>query len=207
MQFTPSTVKKIGVVYGLLVVLILVALFIRFWQGKNIKTPTSTTTNQIPIAKNYDVIPTVVKSPLTGKISLQANSSSIKIGETGNLSILFEAPGSKLDGIDIVLRYDPRIINVLGFSEGNYFKLYPRKDINNDLGVVKVTALDSASSSVLSQEKTELGTIQFRAKTAGVSQVNFDFITGATGQTVLTQQGTSQNILGSASGVTIRVTQ
>lgn len=203
MQFTPSTIKKISVVYGLLVILILAALFVRFWQGKTAKIPFTT---QTPAAKVNQVLPTAVKSPLVGKISLQTNSLSMKTGEAGEMSVMFEAPGRKLDGIDIVLRFDPRIINVTGFSEGKYFKLYPRKDINNQLGVVYVTALDPTTSSVLDPRKTALGIIHFKAKEPGASGVNFDFISGTTGKSALTEQGTSQNILGSASGVTIKVT-
>lgn len=205
MQFTPSTIKKISVVYGLLVILILAALFIRFWQGKNLpKVPA----DKAPIVQTNQVmtIPTVIKSPMVGKISLQASSQVFKSGETGELSVMFEAPGKKLDGIDIVLRYDPGIINVTGFSEGKYFKLYPRKDINNQLGVVYVTALDPASDAVLDPRKTALGVIHFRAKEQGSSGVNFDFTSGTTGKSALTEQGTSQNILGNASGVTIKVT-
>lgn len=201
MQYTPSTAKKIGVVYGLLVILLFVALFVRFWQGKNLKTPV----NQTQVIRNNKVLPTIVKSPLVGKISLQTSNEIMKSGETGKFTVMFEAAGKKLDGIDMALRFDPRIINVMGFSEGNYFRLYPRKDINNTLGTVNVTALDPASSLPLDGSKTTLGVIQFTAKAPGTSQVNFDFITEATNKTVLTEQGTSQNILGSANGITITV--
>lgn len=205
MQFTPSTIKKISVVYGILVILIIVALAIRFWPGKNLNKPNII--SQPPLSPNTKVLPTVVKSPLVGKISLQSSSYNYKAGDTGELTVLFEAAGMKLDGIDIVLRYDPGIINVAGFSEGKYFKLYPRKDIDNSLGIVKVIALEPAASSTLDGSKVELGVIHFMAKNTGSTGVNFDFISGTTGKTSLTQQGTSQNILGSASGMTIRVSQ
>lgn len=198
MQLSFSTHKKIGVVYGFLVILLIVALGVRFWQGRNLKN--SYTTSNITSSKKIEK-----KASWTGKISLVSSATSYKVGDNIDLSVVFEAKGKKLDGADIVLLYNPKVLSAMGFSEGKSFNLFPRKDIDNKRGMVKVTALDSTSIAQFSTGKDSIGVIHMQAKSAGTATVNFDFSAGSTHKTTLIEQGTSQNILGSAEGITIIV--
>lgn len=200
MKLNISTSQKIGLVYGILVILVVIALGVRFWQGNNLK-------NRVPKPVN-NVTKTDSSKPKkigVGKISLVSDASQIKVGESVDISIVFEAPGKKLDGMDVVLHYDPRILSAQGFSEGSFFKLYPRKDIDNKLGVIKVTALDSSQEQLLSNDKITLGKVSFSANQAGLAQVSFDFSVGTTGKTAMTEAVTSENILGEATVMTIEV--
>ncbi len=204
MQPSFSTAKKIGVVYGFLVILVVIALGVRFWQGRNLKNShtTSNITSNITSSKKIEK-----KASWTGKISLVSNATSFKIGDNVDLQVVFEAKGKKLDGADFVLLYNPKVLTAVGFSEGKTFNLYPRKDIDNKLGMVKVTALDSTSSVQFSAEKVSLGVLHMQAKSAGSATVSFDFSAGGTNKTTLIEQSTSQNILGVAEGITIKVSK
>lgn len=194
MKFKTTTYQKIGVVYGILILLVIIALGVRFWQGNNLKNATSKSSKSSAAA--------VVD--YTGKLNLESNTTTYKVGEGIDLTITFQAPGKKLDGADIVLLFDPKVVNALGFSEGTYFKLVPRKDIDNTVGKVVITALDAVSAEPVSGKKT-LGTIHFQAQKAGTSEIRFDFVKGSTTTSSLVESGTSANILGTAEGVTIRV--
>lgn len=198
MKFTPSTYQKIGVVYGLLILLVIIAVGVRFWQGSNLKNATGNTGKP---GKSSTPIQAIA---YTGKLSLESTTTTYKVGEGIDLAITFEAPGKKLDGTDIVLLFDPKVVNALGFSEGTYFKLVPRKDIDNTVGKVVITALDAVSATPVSGKKT-LGTVHFRAQKEGTSGIRFDFVKGSTTTSSLVESGTSANILGEAKGITIKV--
>lgn len=199
MKFTPQTYQKIGVVYGLLILLVIIAVGVRLWQGNNLKNAT----NKSSKSAVKSAVPTRQIS-YTGKFSLESNATSYKVGTGIDLAITFEAPGRKLDGADIVLLFDPKVVNALGFTEGTYFKLFPRKDIDNTAGKVSITALDAVPTEPISGKKT-LGIIHFQAQKEGKSEIRFDFGKGSTTKTGLVESGTSVNILGTASGVTIKV--
>ena len=204
MQLTTSSYKKIGVVYGFLVILVVIALGVRFFQSTKLKS--SDVTKETVKTKTSDK-KVEKKADWTGNISLVSDATSYKVGDNIDLTVLFEAKGKKLDGADFVLIYNPEILNAIGFSEGKAFSIFPRKDIDNEKGTVKVTALDSTSKEQFGAEKVTLGVIQMQAKSAGTATVNFDFSAGGTNRTTLIEQGTSQNILGLAEGITIRVTE
>lgn len=204
MQFTPSTYKKLGVVYGFLVILVVIALGVRFLQTNKLKSSNVTSNTVKTNISNKKV---EKKADWTGKINVVSDAKSYKIGDNVELTVVFEAKGKKLDGADFVLLFDPNVLTALGFSEGKSFNIYPRKDIDNERGMVKVTALDSVSTVAYGADKVALGVLQMQAKSAGTSPVNFDFSAGETNKTTLIEQGTSQNILGDANGITIKVTE
>lgn len=201
MEFKTSTYQKVGVVYGILVILVLAALGVRFIQGNNLQKSQKT-----PTVKNSVEMPKS-KPSFPGKLSLASQTTTARVGENVEVVVYFEASGKTLDGSDIILRFDPQILSALGFSEGTYFKLVPRKDIDNTQGAVKVTALDSSGSLPLTGQKTVLGTVSFQAQAPGTTAISFDYTPGTSAKTTLIEQGTSQNILGEASGINITVTE
>lgn len=199
MQFTPSTIRKIGVVYGILMILVVVALLVRWWHSMNlsksvVQKTNSSTTSAIP------------KSPTSyvGKYSLEGDAKTYKVGEAIDVSVVFEAPGKSLDGTDVVLHFDPKVINALGFAPGTYFGLTPRKDIDNKSGTVVVTSLSTEATKPASNKVT-LGIVHFQAVKEGTTEISFDFIQGGSSKTALTESKTSQNILGIVEGMKITV--
>ncbi len=202
-----ETYKKIGVVYGFLVILVVIALGVRFFQSNKLKS-TDVKSNTVKTnTGNTSSQKVEKKASWTGKLSLVADAKSYKVGDNVELTVLFEAKGKRLDGADFVILFDPNVLTAIGFSEGKSFNIYPRKDIDNEKGVVKVTALDSTSNVPYGADKIVFGVLQMQVKSAGSTRVNFDFSAGGTNKTTLTEQGTSQNILGLAEGVTIRVAE
>lgn len=189
--------KKIGIVYGILIVLLVIALLVRFWHGNNLKN----TISKQNLPKN-----TVNTANYPGKLSLSTTSTTIKVGENIDVTISMEATGRQLNGADIVLHFNPGILNGVEFLPGNYFQLTPRKTLDNLSGTVKITSLDSGANGKLSAQ-TSLGIVRFKAQKPGTSPVNFDFIEGGTNKSTLIEHGTSQNILGEAKGITITVTK
>lgn len=204
MNISLPNYRKIGLVYGILVILVLVAVGVRLWSGRKLENTANTTqTNQTN--NTGKAVPTAAKPKPPGKISLESSASSVKAGESIDVAIFLEAPGKKLDGADVILRFDPDILSAVGFSEGTIFKLYPRKDIDNQLGVVKVTGLDMTSDAPLSKEKIIFGKVQFTGVKAGSAQISFDFTSGSTSVTTMTESLTSNNLLGEAKGMTVKV--
>lgn len=204
MKLNKETYKKVGVVYGILIILILVALGIRWWQGKsNISNNKSVQNKITPLITPKSVSKSVI---YVGKFSLESKSLSYKVGTEFDVNVIFDSPKKVLDGADIVLKFNPNILNALGITEGTYFKLIPRKDIDNKVGSIKVTALDAAIEKP-PIGKVSFGIIHFQAKKAGTSIINFEFLQGSTSKTTLVEKASSLNILGRVEGITITVTK
>lgn len=196
MQFTPTNLRKIGIVYGLLIVLLVIALFVRFWRGNSLNNSITQNNNGRVVSSNPVLY--------SGSYSLSADVTVYKAGDKVNVTVYFEAPGKQLDGADVVLHFDSSVIGATVISPGTYFRLMPRKEIDDKNGTLYITALDTGTNGPLTG-KTSLAVISFTARKAGTTQINFDFTEGGTAKTTLIEHGTSKNILGEAKGITIKI--
>lgn len=180
--------KKIIVVLLVLLLLFVAIFFLRFWK----KTPLGQNFNP----KTSKVVPTTAEI-LVGKFSLDPAEEKIKAGGQFTLKIAFSAPGKRIDGADVILRFDPQMLQALEATAGTYFSLYPRKEIKKE-GTIQVTAFTPSSDKILSESDEILFlTVSFKALKAGVSQITFDYQKGRTNLTTLVESKTSKNILGS----------
>lgn len=179
--------KKIGMV--LLVLVLLVAGFFLLRKGRTVPVEN----------KTVQTVPTIAVSPTSvassGIYTILPSQSTIKSGATLALTVQFEAPGKRLDGSDVFLRFDPVYLDIdENFTYGTYFMTYPRVTVDKIKGEVKVTGFRSSQVATLNQP-TVFFVVRFTARQIGRTAVSFEYQKGRTNLTTLVEKGTSKNIL------------
>lgn len=197
-----TEVRKILLVFGILLLLVFVVLYVRQVKQRilssKLKRPSSQNT--------LSVTPTVTSFPLSGSYSLEPSVKTLKSGEKVSVQVVFVASGKRLDGADIILVFDPLYFEADPNLElTNFFTSFPRKTVDNKIGKIKVTAFQAKSQEPLSNPVTLL-TVSFLAKKPGKTTINFDFQKGKTNTTTLVEHGTSRNILAGVVPVSLEIT-
>jgi len=192
--------KKFGIV--LLVLILLVGGFVAIRVFRERKLARQLTQNQV-VSPSQIVSPSPDVPP--GVYTILPSQSTIKSGATLALTVQFEAPGKKLDGSDVFLRFDPVFLDVNeNLVFGDYFSTYPRVTIDRVKGEVKVTGFRTNQTAPITTA-TAFFTIAFTGKQAGNTAVSFEFAKGKTNLTTLVEKGTSRNILGKVYPAAIRI--
>lgn len=189
--------KKVILVVMVFVILLVGLLIVRFAGNKTNKRfakiePTKPITISEP-AGNKTKIP---ENSYAGQMRFNNIPKSIKVGTEFEITVDFSADGKALDGADAIIRFDKSRIEMVEITDGEYFQLYPRKTIDNENGVVKVTAFQSRDDKPIKNQIT-LFTLKLKAKKAGTTPLTFDYIKGKTNLSTVVDKATSQNILGS----------
>ena len=142
--------------------------------------------------------PVVQKQPVMASLSLVPNSQTVKAGQSFLATINFKTGDYKADTVDAVLIFDPKILTVEEISEGMFFADYPIKKI--DKGKVMLTGTIGAEEKQVGGAKGEgaLGTVKFKALTAGSVSVNFD-----KEASLVAVQG--ENVLGETKGAVFEI--
>ncbi|MBI5452711.1 hypothetical protein HY945_04560, partial [Candidatus Gottesmanbacteria bacterium] len=78
---------------------------------------------------------------------------------------------------------------------GPYFDSYPRQEVDNTAGIIKVSGYSPKDLSPLTSA-TSFFSVSFQAKKKGSGNVVVDFQAGKTNLSTLVERGTSKNILG-----------
>jgi len=144
--------------------------------------------------------------PAVGKYMLVPNDNKVMLDQIIELSAVFSAPGKILDGSDVFLRFDPAFLEVSDVSTGEYFVSYPRKQIDNKTGFVRITGIRSADETPLASS-VSFSRISFKTKKTGTTKVTFEFKKGKTNRTTLVEKETSRNILGNVFPANITIGQ
>ncbi len=201
-----SEIKKIILVVMVFVILLVGLLIVR-GGGINTKDRFAKIepTQPIPISEPVAVKTKIPEKKLAGQMRFNNIPKSIKIGTEFEITVDFSANGKVLDGSDAIIRFDKSQIEIVGITNGEYFQLYPRKTIDNNNGVVKVTAFQARDDKPIENQIT-LFTLALKAKKAGTIPLKFDYIKGKTNLSTVVEKGTSQNILGSVQNTEIVAT-
>lgn len=185
--------KKILLVSLVLITLLMIVLIIRAWNKNRLDQMLSKKSSQFE-EQLIEVSPTV--EILSGLYSLVFSESTVKVEEASKATISFSTPGKIISGADVILHFDPKLVQVEGdVIPGEFFTSYPRTTVDNEKGTIKVTAF-SPSSTIEVNDLTELFSVNFKAVNQGVASVTFDFQPGKTNLSTLVEKGTSKNILG-----------
>lgn len=157
---------------------------------------------QIPISESASLKTKVSVNSFAGQMGFNNIPKSIKVGTEFEISVDFSADGKVLDGADAIIRFDKSKIEMVEITNGEYFQMYPRKTIDNENGVVKVTAFQPRDDKPIKNQIT-LFTLKLKARKAGTAPLIFDYQKGKTNLSTVVEKGTSQNILGSVKNTEI----
>ncbi|PIS08787.1 hypothetical protein COT75_04875 [Candidatus Beckwithbacteria bacterium CG10_big_fil_rev_8_21_14_0_10_34_10] len=162
----------------------------RQWTEKEISRldkEIETITKEVePSPREFDLGEIKAENNLT--LFLKTNKKSYDQGETFELQVLVDGQGEEVDGVEFVLGFDSKIIEIKEIKENSYFKLYPQKKIDLDKEEVRVIALqDVNKNEKLNQEIVV--SLSVMAKEKGSAEFIFDedktHIAGYGGQDLL----------------------
>lgn len=190
--------EYIKILLVLLVLLFLLIIGVKI-RGQKTFVPATSQTPTIAAKPTIDIH--------VGSFTLSADKTQVQVGEALNLTVSFDSLGKKLDGADAILRFDPKLITAdKDLVMGTYFTTYPRKEVDNTAGVIKVTAFNIGNTEPVTAS-TVLFNVTFTAKVAGAATFNLDFDKTRTNLSTLVEQGTSQNILGKVIPATVIISK
>ncbi len=112
------------------------------------------------------------------------SEGSFKVGDDFSVNVELKGEGCGcVTGADVILSFDPEILEAFEVQPGNLYTEYPLKEIDNELGKIRFSALNPLDELELSRREGAVGVIIFRAKEKGKAKVEFDFTPGSTTDT------------------------
>ncbi len=141
-----------------------------------------------------------------GEIMLGSANKIYHVGDLVPVTVRISTGGHPTQGVDLVIKYDPTKLeaSASGFIKGDVYDDYPALNINSDKGVLRVSGIVGISKPGFIGNGN-FGTINFKAKLSGITDVSLDFSPGLTNDTNMVEVGNSKDILEKVSGVKINI--
>lgn len=119
---------------------------------------------------------------------------SLRKGEIANIDLyLTPKRDLRLDGVDVVLGFDPEVVEVTQVTTPKVFSHVTQKKEEKEEGRIYVTFLEEAEAGFLAREPIKLVTLTIRGKKVG--EGDFTVITAEEGPTtVIAENKTSQKL-------------
>lgn len=139
-------------------------------------------------------------------ISLSPAQTNLTVGQTGAVSINYFTGNKTIQGIDVVIKYNPDILEFSPagfFRPGTVFSQYPISQASGD-GTIRISAVATVAEVGFSGSGV-LGTLQFTAKKTGQTKLDIVFQPDQTTDSNLVDLQTSQEILQLVQGSTITI--
>lgn len=183
-----NEIKKLGVVFVVLLVLLLGFAVLKGGEKKVVET------EKKAIIPTITVVPTIEKN-YAGVMGIYPEKNKVKVGGIFDLSVTASTSKGNIAGADAIINFSPEYLNIESIEEGELFDLYPLKKIDNEKGIVKVTGFGAQENYQLNQE-IDFFSMKLRAKKAGTTQIAINFQKDKTNLSNVVEAGTSRNILG-----------
>lgn len=132
-----------------------------------------------------------------GKIVLLSPKTEYRVGETVPVTVRVVTGGHQSDGTDLILRYDPKILEATGsanLKKGTIYPEYPLLSLDSKAGLVRVSGITGMGKTHFNGIGI-LASINLKAKAPGYSKVTVDFKSQATDDSNIVETGTSKDIL------------
>lgn len=178
--------KWLPVASGFLVLVL--SMFVAVLTVSQRNSTSNLATSQNLSTKAAQQSATLSLSPATGDYTFSA-TNSYPVG------IVLDSVGKSVDGVDVILHFDPKMATVISAKVATtaLFEEFPQNIIDNNLGVIKFSALTFNSRPVTGI----VGTFTFRPIARGTVNFTFDFTLGSTKDSNIAEHGTAKDILGS----------
>jgi hypothetical protein len=134
------------------------------------------------------------------QLSLDPQTSTVKVGDKITANIVIDTAGSAIDGVDVYsLHYDPSILQVIDdmssktgvqIQPGTILPVNAANTVNTKTGTIKFGQLAAGGTSFHGQGV--LATIHFKALAAGTAYLRFDFTQGSTTDSNAAYKGRDQ---------------
>lgn len=151
-----------------------------------------------------------------GSARLSIANQSLKAGQTADLPIILQTNQEVTSGIDIALAYNTNVLEIVDADpavEGiqiaatDVFDFVQVNRVDPAKGIIRFSAGQRPTSELVEAAEQTVATIKVRAKAAGSSVMNFDFVAGALDDTNVIKAGDGLDLLSSVGEGTITVAQ
>jgi len=141
-----------------------------------------------------EIIPTPA-SQTQATLSLEPQEATIKVGQTFGVGIKVEIENGEATGVEAILTYDPEFLEVLDGDkeetgiqtvEIGFFDEYLGNKVDNKEGRITVSGINMKGDRF---SQGTIGTILFKAKKKGETEVNFVFAPGEKGESDVAAPG------------------
>lgn len=141
-----------------------------------------------------------------GEIQLFSSKVNFQVGDKVPVTIKISTGGYTTIGADLVLRFNPKILNAQStdFIRGKIYNEYPLIDVNSKDGVVRISGVATNVNQGFNGIG-QLGTINFKAKQPGKASIIVDFSKGKTSDSNIMRAKTSEDILGSVTNLNLTI--
>jgi hypothetical protein len=145
--------------------------------------------------------------PIDGaKIYLLAERPSYQVGDNLNLRIFLDTGGHTVDGVDTILRYDPKLFQASssGIIKGKIFQEFPLTQVDEKSGVVNISGISSIQSKGYNG-MGDFATIRFKALSKGPAAFSLEFKPGTTTNSNVVEVSSGQNILEEVKNISVSI--
>lgn len=142
----------------------------------------------------------------TPSLTLSPQKLDLNVGQTGTLTVDYFTGNKTIQGLDLVIKYDPTMIEFTAdsfFRSGPIFTQYPIAQISPP-GTLRVSAVATVSQ-IGFNGSGQLGSLQFTAKKPGQAKVEVVFEPDQTIESNLVELQTGTEILQLVRGTTINI--
>lgn len=133
-----------------------------------------------------------------GKIILAALRSTYKVNDVVSVSVSVDSGGHLLDGIDLIVRFDPKILEASrsGMIRGKIFDEYPYSLVDTKNGLIAISGINSVKKGFKGTGQFAILNLRVKEVKAPVTtSLTVDFKKDSTTNSNLVETDTSKNIL------------
>lgn len=130
-----------------------------------------------------------------GKISLTSPKTNYKVMESIPVSVMIDTAGHIVDGVDLIVRFDPKILEATatGLIKGKILDEYPLVSLDAKQGLISISGISSLKTGFAGTG--QFAALNLKARVPGVTSLTIDFKEGSTTDSNLVETSTSQDIL------------
>lgn len=142
---------------------------------------------QVVQTKAVEVFGSLGLSPASGEYIFSP-------GQTYPVGIVVDAAGKSVDGVDVIINFDPKKVQVVGSSVSTttLFERFPLNKVDNGAGRISFSALTFSPKAVVGIAAT----FSFKPTAPGEINLDFEFKPGATTDSNIAEHGTAKDVLG-----------
>lgn len=179
---------------------IVVSLGIAYYNRTRTASSQSVVTAEVPVG--------------TAQITVAPSATSVKVGDQITATITIDTKGGESVGTDVVLDYDPSILEVVDadsaaagvqITKGTLYDFVPLNTVLLATGRISYSAAQQPTNPSYKGAGT-LATVTFKAKAPGDSQLAFEFQPGSLRDTNIVKANDSRDLLSKVTNAEVTVT-
>ena len=158
---------------------------------------------------NLSLLPPKINNLQDASLSLIADKTSYKKGDTVTLDVKLFTGGYTTDSTDLVVKYDPSFLepNSKTFAQqGQVYSEYPALQVDKEKGLIGISGITVPGNSGFSGVGS-FAKLNFTAVQDGQTQVTIDFQAGQTADSNVVLSGSSKDILGNVANADIVISE